>query len=262
MAFGTGQADNWSGGAASSGGGTATYTIGGTVSGLTGTVILQDNGGDNLTVTANGPFTFGTPLADGAIYNVTVRTNPSGQTCTVASGTGTVHAANVTSVVGDLRGRRGSSTPGSDDFNRADGSLGPNWADVSDGGLAISGQQVTGTSANGVSGDIRTAETYQSDQFSQVTLTSTQLTGGQWIGPAVRVQNGGQNAYVGIYNWNNGSPRRDAVRAQRGQLDPARQHLQQRAALGRHHAEADGDRAPRCPSWSTAPSGSPSGTPR
>ena len=104
-----------------------------------------------------------------------------------------------------MRGRR-QRHAGSDDFNRADGQLGPNWADISDGGLAISGQQVTGTAASGVSGDIRTAETYQSDQFSQVTLTSTQLTGSQWIGPAVRMQNGGQNAYVGIYNWNNGSP--------------------------------------------------------
>ena len=37
-------------------------------------------------------------------------------------------------------------------------------------------------------------------------VTSTQLTGGQWIGPMVRAQNGGQNAYIGIYNWNNGSP--------------------------------------------------------
>ena len=37
-------------------------------------------------------------------------------------------------------------------------------------------------------------------------MTSTQLTGGQWIGPAVRVQSGGQNAYVGMYAWNSGSP--------------------------------------------------------
>jgi hypothetical protein len=205
MSFGTGQVDNWTGGSPG-GGGTTTYTIGGTVSGLTGTVILQDNSGDSLSVTANGSFTFATPLADGASYNVTVRTNPSGQTCTVANGTGTVHAANVTSVSVTCAAGGGSSTPGSDDFNRADGPLGPNWADTSDGGLAISGQQVTGTAASAVSGDIRTAETYQSDQFSQVTLTSTQLTGSQWIGPAVRVQNGGQNAYVGIYNWNGGSP--------------------------------------------------------
>ena len=37
-------------------------------------------------------------------------------------------------------------------------------------------------------------------------VTSTPLTGSQWIGPAVRAQAGGQDAYVGIYYWNNGSP--------------------------------------------------------
>ena len=42
--------------------------------------------------------------------------------------------------------------------------------------------------------------------ISQVEVTSTQLTGGQWVGPAVRLQSGGQNAYVGIYFWNSGSP--------------------------------------------------------
>jgi hypothetical protein len=39
-----------------------------------------------------------------------------------------------------------------------------------------------------------------------VQVTSTPLTGGQWVGPAVRVQDDGQDAYVGIYYWNNGSP--------------------------------------------------------
>ena len=41
---------------------TMTYTIGGTVSGLTGTgLVLQDNGGNNLTVSANGSFKFTKP---------------------------------------------------------------------------------------------------------------------------------------------------------------------------------------------------------
>ena len=74
-------------------GGGASYTIGGTVSGLSGTVVLNDNGGDNLTVTANGSFAFPTQLASGAAYAVTVKTQPSGQTCTVSSGTGTVGSA-------------------------------------------------------------------------------------------------------------------------------------------------------------------------
>jgi hypothetical protein len=39
-----------------------------------------------------------------------------------------------------------------------------------------------------------------------VEVTSTQLTGGQWVGPAVRLQGGGQNGYLGIYYWNFGSP--------------------------------------------------------
>src|SRR6266481_584540 len=95
---------------------------------------------------------------------------------------------------------------GSDDFNRANGSLGANWTDVSDGGLVISSQAVAGTAAAGVSGDIRTGQSFASDQFSQVQVTSAQLTGGQWIGPMVRAQNGGLNAYVGIYFWNSGNP--------------------------------------------------------
>src|SRR5213594_952191 len=71
--------------------------------------------------------------------------------------------------------QRAFAATGSDDFNRADGGLGANWADISDGGLAISSQVVAGTAAAGVSGDMRTAEAYTSDQSSQVEVTSTQL---------------------------------------------------------------------------------------
>src|SRR5262249_22881236 len=97
MAYRTRRRDHW-GGAAPGGGGGATYTVGGSVSGLSGTVVLQDNGGDNLTVTANGTFTFATALAPGAAYNVTVKTNPTGQSCSVSNGTGTIASANVTNV--------------------------------------------------------------------------------------------------------------------------------------------------------------------
>jgi 6-phosphogluconolactonase (cycloisomerase 2 family)/predicted transcriptional regulator len=80
---------------------TNTYTIGGTVTGLTGSgLVLRDNGGDNLSVTAAGPFTFSTAVASGMPYSVTVFTQPSnpGQTCVVSSGSGTVGASKVTSV--------------------------------------------------------------------------------------------------------------------------------------------------------------------
>ncbi|MBK8286861.1 MAG: hypothetical protein IPK97_19460 [Ahniella sp.] len=82
---------------------TTTYTIGGTVSGLAAgnSVVLQNNGGDNLTVAANGSFTFATSVVDGGAYNVSVLTQPTtpNQVCTASANTGTVSGANVTSVV-------------------------------------------------------------------------------------------------------------------------------------------------------------------
>ena len=77
-----------------------TYTIGGTVTGLTGSgLVLQDNGANNLPVTANGAFVFTTPIASGSVYAVTVLTQPSNpaQSCTVTSGSGTA-TSNVTNV--------------------------------------------------------------------------------------------------------------------------------------------------------------------
>ena len=174
------------------------------MSGLSsGTVVLQDNGGDNLSVSANGSFTFATPLASGAAYSVTVKTNPSGQACTVSGGSGTVGSANVTNVA--VACAASSATTASDNFNRADGGLGPNWTATADGGMAIASQPVAGT-AGATTGDMWTADTFASDQFSAVQVTSTQLSGGQWVGPAVRLQDSGQNGYLGIYYWNNGSP--------------------------------------------------------
>ncbi len=77
-----------------------TYTIGGTVTGLTSAgLVLQNNGGDNRSITANGSFAFTTSLASGGTYSVTVATQPAGQTCTVGNGSGTVGGANVTNVV-------------------------------------------------------------------------------------------------------------------------------------------------------------------
>jgi hypothetical protein len=72
------------------------FTIGGTVSGLAAgeSVVLQDNGKDNLTVSANGPFTFATSIASSGTYAVTVFTQPSNpaQTCVVTAGSGTASA--------------------------------------------------------------------------------------------------------------------------------------------------------------------------
>ena len=81
-----------------------TFTVGGTLTGLAAgaSVVIQNNGGSNLTVSANGTFTFATAVNSGAAYAVTVLTQPSSppQTCTVTSGSGTA-SANVTNVAVD-----------------------------------------------------------------------------------------------------------------------------------------------------------------
>ncbi|MCK5616862.1 right-handed parallel beta-helix repeat-containing protein [Candidatus Pacearchaeota archaeon] len=77
------------------------YTINGTVTGLAGTgLVLQNNVGDDLPVSAGGNFSFSTALVDGSAYDVTVSTQPTAlsQTCTVANGSGTISGANITNV--------------------------------------------------------------------------------------------------------------------------------------------------------------------
>ena len=77
---------------------TNAYTVGGIISGLNGSVTLQNNGSDNVIQTANGSFAFTTLIAQGATYNVTVSAQPATQTCTVGNGSGTMGGSNVTNV--------------------------------------------------------------------------------------------------------------------------------------------------------------------
>ncbi len=75
------------------------YTIGGSVNGLSGgTLVLQNNGGDNVSVSANAGFAFGTALTNGSNYSVTVLAQPAGTTCSVNNGSGVVAGADVSSV--------------------------------------------------------------------------------------------------------------------------------------------------------------------
>lgn len=79
----------------------ATYTVGGTVSGLSGGgLVLKLNGANDLPLSANGAFTFPASLISGATYAVSIGTQPSvpAQTCTITNGGGTIANANVTNV--------------------------------------------------------------------------------------------------------------------------------------------------------------------
>jgi uncharacterized delta-60 repeat protein len=74
------------------------YTVGGTVAGLDGSLSLRNNAADDLTLSSDGPFSFVTPLADGSSYNVTISAVPIGQQCSVANGSGTIAGADVSNV--------------------------------------------------------------------------------------------------------------------------------------------------------------------
>ena len=93
---------------------TTNYSIGVTATGLTGTLVLRNNGGDDLTLTGSGSYTFSSALANGAGFNVTVLTQPGSQLCTISSGSGTLAGAaasvsvscvNTRSIGGTIRGR-------------------------------------------------------------------------------------------------------------------------------------------------------------
>ena len=86
------------------------FSIGGFVSGLgTGkSMILQNNGGDNTTIVANGNFSFNATVPNYGAYTVTVLTQPTNQYCTVTNGTGAANAS-VTNILVDCNNNPGTT---------------------------------------------------------------------------------------------------------------------------------------------------------
>jgi len=97
------------------------YSIGGTVSGLTGghQITLDNNGADPLIITTNGTFRFDTPVTEGGSYDVTVGTQPTGQSCQVSNGSHANVSADVTSVT--VSCVTSYTTPGTYSFTVPDG---------------------------------------------------------------------------------------------------------------------------------------------
>jgi sugar lactone lactonase YvrE len=99
------------GGTGGPSGGGYTYTVSGTVSGLSGTVVLQNNGGEKLTVSGNGNFAFATSVTSGNAYSVTVLAQPTNQRCLVANGAGSA-SANVDNVSVSCANQMGGAMQG------------------------------------------------------------------------------------------------------------------------------------------------------
>ena len=78
---------------------TLSFTLGGSISGLTSSGLVLTNSSDTLTITPNSStFTMGRSVAYGGAYNITVQNQPTGQTCSVANGSGTMNSSNITAV--------------------------------------------------------------------------------------------------------------------------------------------------------------------
>jgi hypothetical protein len=78
----------------------ATYTIGGTITGLSAAGLVLANGIDSVSPAAGATsFTFATALTSGSSYAVTVKTQPNKEVCQVANGSGQVGSIAVTNVM-------------------------------------------------------------------------------------------------------------------------------------------------------------------
>lgn len=96
--------------AACGGGGSDSFSIGGEVAGLASgqSVVLSNNGSESLAASSNGAFAFKNKIESGKTYEVTVATQPSGQSCTVTNGSGTANGA-----VSNIRVQCADVDPGS-----------------------------------------------------------------------------------------------------------------------------------------------------
>src|SRR3569833_1223341 len=78
---------------------TATYTVGGTVSGLIASGLVLANGTDTVSIESGATsFTMPNSVAYGGSYAVTIKTQPAGETCAVFDGADSVCAGAVTTI--------------------------------------------------------------------------------------------------------------------------------------------------------------------
>lgn len=78
---------------------TTTFTIGGGISGLTGSGLTLANGTDSVSPAPGATaFTFPTSVPTATSFNVTVASQPSGEACAVSNGTGVTLTSSISNV--------------------------------------------------------------------------------------------------------------------------------------------------------------------
>ncbi len=134
----------------------ATVTVGGTVTGLTGSGLILNyndmvNAPVQLAVPAAGTFTFPSGVIQGSAYQVTVGTEPGSptQNCVVTNGTGVVGSENISNISVACSGVGRFAYVA----NAGDSSISVYAIDSGTGGLTAVGTPVpTGTSPYGIAG--------------------------------------------------------------------------------------------------------------
>ncbi len=74
------------------------FFLGGNITGLSGTLILQNNGSDTSSFTTNGAYNLNSKVPDLSSYSVTIASQPAGQTCFLVSNIGTIASNDVTTI--------------------------------------------------------------------------------------------------------------------------------------------------------------------
>jgi len=167
-----------------------THIVGGTVTGLAGTLVLQNNGGDDLTLSADGSFSFSKAVSNGHLYAVSVLTQPSSVECAVSSGR-SWSTVNVTTVSVQCAAPKGTRL------------LGVAGVDTRGRGVATDGAgnvYVTGDTYGDLDGNTRTSGSnvfvtkYNSNGVKQYTR-QLEAAGGDTWGNSVTTDASG-NVYV------------------------------------------------------------------
>jgi len=76
----------------------ASFSIGGSVSGLAGSLSIQNNNTHTLTISNNGIYTFNGKFSAGSNYKITVSRQPAGQHCAISNANGQISRANIANI--------------------------------------------------------------------------------------------------------------------------------------------------------------------
>jgi hypothetical protein len=161
-------------------------SIGGFVAGLASgqSVVLTNNGGDNYKASANGTFAFATQIASGGAYSVLVLTQPTGQTCTVTHGAGSLAGANITNVW-VVCTYSAPTVSGTYNYVSFDGTPGAAETDLAN--VTFSGGSVSGTATQNVNGtqifsNAAIGGSFASGAGGQISITASYSTAGAVLG--------------------------------------------------------------------------------